>query len=148
MRPAGPHRRALILGAGALVCAGALASPAAAGVSDGRAEQVLSSWYRLLLELIRGTATYSPPVAARAFAGEEPFKSGGPIKTLRALGSLFPEPIHLVVAAGSSIREVSELRGKRVDIGLPNSGTRYDAVMVLAAYGLRSAVGPVGGYPH
>lgn len=68
MKPAGPHRRALILGAGALVCAGALASPAAAVVSDGRVEHVLSSWYRLLLELIRGTATYSPPVAARAFA--------------------------------------------------------------------------------
>lgn len=35
---------------------------------DDRATQVLSSWYKLLLELIRGTATYSPPVAARAFA--------------------------------------------------------------------------------
>lgn len=31
-------------------------------------EVVLKSWYRLVLELVRHTATYSPPVAARAFA--------------------------------------------------------------------------------
>jgi TRAP transporter TAXI family solute receptor len=92
------------------------------------------------LLLARGEADYAviqSDVAARAFAGEEPFKSSGPVKTLRALGSLFPEPIHLVVAADSPIREVPDLRGKRVDIGLPSSGTRYDAVMVLAAYGLQ-----------
>ncbi|MFD1808644.1 hypothetical protein ACFSHQ_12580 [Gemmobacter lanyuensis] len=32
------------------------------------AGQVLQTWYRLVLELVRHTATYSPPVAARAFA--------------------------------------------------------------------------------
>jgi membrane-associated phospholipid phosphatase len=32
------------------------------------AEAVLAQWYRLLIELIRNTATYSPPVAARSFA--------------------------------------------------------------------------------
>lgn len=31
-------------------------------------EQVLSNWYRLVLELVRHTPTYSPPVASRAFA--------------------------------------------------------------------------------
>ena len=31
-------------------------------------EAVLSGWYNLLLNLVRHTATYSPPVAARAFA--------------------------------------------------------------------------------
>ena len=90
--------------------------------------------------LARGEADYAviqSDVAARAFAGEEPFTRGGPVTTLRALGSLFPEPIHLVVATGSPIRAVSDLRGKRVDIGLPSSGSRYDALMVLAAYGLQ-----------
>lgn len=33
-----------------------------------RAEEVLRSWYRLMLELVRHTPTYSPPVASRAFA--------------------------------------------------------------------------------
>jgi TRAP transporter TAXI family solute receptor len=91
--------------------------------------------------LARGEADYAviqSDVAARAFAGEEPFTRGSPVKTLRALGSLFPEPIHLVVPATSPIRKVADLRGKRVDIGLPSSGTRYDAVMVLEALGLHT----------
>jgi membrane-associated phospholipid phosphatase len=32
------------------------------------AEVVLARWYKLVLELVRHTATYSPPVASRAFA--------------------------------------------------------------------------------
>lgn len=94
-----------------------------------------------VLLLARGEADYAlvqSDVAARAFAGEEPFTRGNPVTTLRALGGLFPEPIHLVVPPGSAIREVSDLRGKRVDIGMPSSGTRYDAVMVLEAYGLKA----------
>ena len=31
-------------------------------------EEVVLKWYRLILELVRHTATYSPPVASRAFA--------------------------------------------------------------------------------
>ncbi|MGL6182317.1 MAG: vanadium-dependent haloperoxidase, partial [Aestuariivirga sp.] len=31
-------------------------------------EAVLRTWYKLVLELVRHTATYSPPVASRAFA--------------------------------------------------------------------------------
>jgi TRAP transporter TAXI family solute receptor len=111
------------------------------GKSKVRNRETEGSVQNALL-LARGEADYAviqSDVAARAFAGEEPFTRGGPVKTLRALGSLFPEPIHLVAAAGSPIREVSELRGKRVDIGLPSSGTRYDALMVLEAYGLRTS---------
>jgi hypothetical protein len=31
-------------------------------------EAVLSNWYRLVLELVRHTPTYTPPVASRSFA--------------------------------------------------------------------------------
>ena len=74
-------------------------------------------------------------VAAMAAAGEGPF-GGGAITSLRALGSLFPEPVHIVVPAAAAIRTVGDLRGKRVAIGPPDSGTRADAVAVLAAHGL------------
>ena len=40
--------------------------PAQAG-SVG-ADKVIRDWYRLVLELVRHTPTYSPPVASRAFA--------------------------------------------------------------------------------
>jgi hypothetical protein len=33
-----------------------------------RPEEVVSNWYRLVLELVRHTPTYSPPVASRSFA--------------------------------------------------------------------------------
>lgn len=45
-----------------------LAAPAFAA-NDGAANgQMLRTWYRLVLELVRHTPTYSPPVASRAFA--------------------------------------------------------------------------------
>jgi TRAP transporter TAXI family solute receptor len=75
-------------------------------------------------------------VAAMAIAGEGPFARGGALTSLRALGSLFPEPVHVVVSARSSIRTVADLRGKKVDLGMPNSGTRFNALKVLGAYGL------------
>jgi hypothetical protein len=49
----------------ALVAASAVA-PASA--SDGAAAEPIRNWYRLTLELVRHTPTYSPPVASRAFA--------------------------------------------------------------------------------
>jgi TRAP transporter TAXI family solute receptor len=42
----------------------------------------------------------------------------------------------VVVAARSPIKTVAELRGKRVGIGLPDSGTRENALAVLLAHGL------------
>jgi membrane-associated phospholipid phosphatase len=53
--------------AAALVVCLAMAMPAIAQDSDARARAALDGWYRLVLELVRHTPTYSPPVAARAF---------------------------------------------------------------------------------
>lgn len=52
--------RRLILAA----CVAVLAGPVAAAAP----EAVIADWYRLMLELVRHTATYSPPVASRSFA--------------------------------------------------------------------------------
>lgn len=38
------------------------------GVSAAEPAQVIQTWYRLVLELVRHTPTYTPPVASRAFA--------------------------------------------------------------------------------
>lgn len=50
----------------AMLCLAALPANAAAGPDDRAA--VLSNWYRMILELVRHTPTYTPPVASRAFA--------------------------------------------------------------------------------
>ena len=90
--------------------------------------------------LARGEADYAiiqGDVAAAAVAGTDVFSRGGPLDGLRAVGGLFPEPIQVVVAASSPIRDIAELRGRRVSVGTAESGTRYDAVAVLEAYGLK-----------
>ena len=60
-----PTRRRFLQGAAAC---GLAALPLPALAETRAAEAVLAQWYRLLIELIRNTATYSPPVAARSFA--------------------------------------------------------------------------------
>lgn len=42
--------------------------PGPASAQDERATSALRTWYRLTLELVRHTPTYSPPVASRSFA--------------------------------------------------------------------------------
>lgn len=56
---------------------------------------------------------------------------------LRVLANLYPETVHLVVRRGSSITDIRELAGKRVSIDRTGSGTRFNAEIILAAYGLR-----------
>ncbi len=40
----------------------------AAAAASALPDDILDNWYRLILELVRHTPTYSPPVASRAFA--------------------------------------------------------------------------------
>jgi TRAP transporter TAXI family solute receptor len=91
------------------------------------------------LLLGRGQADYGiiqSDVAWLAASGAGPFAAEGPLAKIAALGSLYPEPVHIVVSASSPIRGVEDLRGKRVDIGTPQSGTRLDAVGLLEAHRL------------
>ncbi len=50
----------------AAIALGLLAAPA--GAAPDEAAGILRQWYRLVLRLVRHTATYSPPVASRSFA--------------------------------------------------------------------------------
>jgi TRAP transporter TAXI family solute receptor len=91
------------------------------------------------LLLGRGHADFAvlqSDVAWLAVSGAGPFAIDGPLKRIAALGSLYPEPIHIVVSAKSDIRGVEDLRGKRVDLGTPQSGTRINALSVLQASGI------------
>jgi uncharacterized protein len=74
-------------------------------------------------------------VAART-TGAALLKSRGALRNLRAIAGLYPEDIHVVVRAESSIRALQDLKGKRVALGEPESGTLADARLVLEAAGL------------
>jgi TRAP transporter TAXI family solute receptor len=91
---------------------------------------------RLLHEGLADIGMVQSDVAAMAAAGDGIFASQGAMPQLRALGSLFPEPIQVLVAADSPLDGVAALRGKRVEIGQPDSGARINAVAVLAAHGI------------
>jgi hypothetical protein len=75
-------------------------------------------------------------VAYWAYRGEELFLTGGPLKSLRAIANLYPETIHLVVRADAGIATVADIKGKRISVDRPGSGTRVDAQLVLRAFGL------------
>ncbi len=59
-----------------------------------------------------------------AFNGTDKFKDQGPFKELRAVFSVHPEPVTIVARKEANIKNVQDLKGKRVNIGNPGSGTR------------------------
>lgn len=58
------------------------------------------------------------------------------LSNLRALGSAYPNAIHLVTIEGSGITSLSDLEGKRVSMGAPGSGTEVSAAAILEANGI------------
>lgn len=71
-----------------------------------------------------------------AYSGTEIFSKTESIRNLRAIGSLYRESFHLVARKGSGIKTVADLRGKRISLDEPGSGTLVDARIILEAYGL------------
>jgi TRAP transporter TAXI family solute receptor len=55
---------------------------------------------------------------------------------LRAILSIYPEYVHVVVSPAAGVSSVAELRGKRVALGPDGSGTEANALQVLEVHGL------------
>ncbi len=53
-----------------------------------------------------------------------------------AMAALYPEAVHLVVAADGDIHNIEDLKGKRVSIGAAGSGTSVNALQILELAGL------------
>ncbi|RZB31798.1 MAG: uncharacterized protein SRB1_01417 [Desulfobacteraceae bacterium Eth-SRB1] len=64
------------------------------------------------------------------------WKDKGPQKDLRAVFSIHPESVTLVAAVDAGIKNIIDLKGKRVNIGNPGSGQRQNAIDALTAVGL------------
>ncbi len=61
------------------------------------------------------------------------------VEKLRLIANLYPESIHLVARKDAGIASVADLRGKRVSLDEPGSGTLVDAKIILEAFGLSEA---------
>lgn len=91
---------------------------------------------RLLRDRKVSLALAQGDAALDAYAGTGNFFGEGPYETLQAIGSLYPEPMHVLVRVDSGVRTLDGLKGKRVAIGLPGAASRTTAVRVLEAHGL------------
>lgn len=89
---------------------------------------------RLLANKDADFALMQNDIAFYADRGEGMFDAT--IDNLRGVVSLYPEVCQIVARAGSGIKSVSDLRGRKVSIGAPGSGTEMNARQILQAYGL------------
>lgn len=103
---------------------------AVAQVSNGSVANVEGlAARRIELGLIQGN------VADEAFRGTGAF-ARRPVPELRAVAALFVEALHVVARAGSGISSFRDLKGRRVSLDEPGSGTLQDARAALAAHGM------------
>ena len=74
-------------------------------------------------------------VAAYAIDGVNNFE-GKKVDAIQALGSLYPETVQIITTDKSGIKTVTDLKGKKVSVGAPGSGTYVSAEQILEVYGL------------
>jgi len=78
-------------------------------------------------------------VATWAQKGTGLFEGKPNVPGLRLIANLYPESVHVVVRKGSGVKSVADLKGKRVALDEPGSGTLVNARAILAAYGVKEA---------
>jgi hypothetical protein len=78
-------------------------------------------------------------VATWAQKGTGIYEGKPNVPGLRLIANLYPESVHVVVRKGSGIKSVADLKGKRVALDEPGSGTLVNARAILAAYGIKEA---------
>jgi TRAP transporter TAXI family solute receptor len=68
---------------------------------------------------------------------ESGFKTA--LKKLRGVAGIYPNYIQIVASADSGIKTLADLKGKRISVGAPKSGTELNARAILKAAGLSYA---------
>jgi TRAP transporter TAXI family solute receptor len=70
-----------------------------------------------------------------AYNGTSKFKDKGPFKKLRAVFSVHAEPVTIIARDDSGVSNITDLKGKRMNIGNPGSGTRGTWEVIEKALG-------------
>src|SRR5690606_21716429 len=76
--------------------------------------------------------------AKAAYEGTGSTRSLGAFASLRALGALYPEYVHIVVKGESEAKTASDLRNARIAMGPAGSAVRATLERILAAHGLEA----------
>src|SRR6187397_3386067 len=75
-------------------------------------------------------------INAWAYTGTGIYEGKSKVEELRVIANLFPESVHVVVRKGLGIKSLADLKGKRVSIDEPGSGSIVNARALLAAFGV------------
>jgi len=71
-----------------------------------------------------------------AWKGQEEAGFKTPLKKLRTIAAMYSNYIQIVASADSGIKTLADLKGKRISVGAPKSGTELNARAILKAAGL------------
>jgi TRAP transporter TAXI family solute receptor len=71
-----------------------------------------------------------------AWKGDEEAGFKTPLTNLRAISAIYPNYIQIVASKDSGIKTLADLKGKRISVGAPKSGTELNARAIFAAAGL------------
>ncbi|RPH64082.1 MAG: TAXI family TRAP transporter solute-binding subunit [Burkholderiales bacterium] len=71
-----------------------------------------------------------------AWKGNEEVGFKTPLNKLRGIAGVYPNYVQIVASADSGIRTLADLKGKRVSVGAPKSGTELNARAIFKAAGM------------
>src|SRR5436309_6147565 len=71
-----------------------------------------------------------------AWKGNEEAGFKTPLKKLRGIAAVYPNYIQIVARADSGIKTLADLKGKKISVGAPKSGTELNARVILGAAGI------------
>ena len=90
-----------------------------------------------LLQAGRGELAFSLGDSVEdAWNGVEDAGFKAPLKRLRAIAGTYNNYIQIVASAESGIKTLEDLKGKRISVGAPKSGTELNASAIFKAAGL------------
>ncbi len=90
-----------------------------------------------LLQAGRGEIAFTLGDALNeAWKGNEEAGFKTPLKKLRTVAAIYPNYIQIVASADSGIKTLADLKGKRVAVGAPKSGTELNARDILKGAGM------------
>lgn len=90
-----------------------------------------------LLQAGRGELAFAlGDSVADAWKGDAEAGFKAPLKKLRAIAGTYPNYIQIVASQESGIKSLEDLKGKRISVGAPKSGTELNARAIFKAAGL------------
>jgi hypothetical protein len=78
-------------------------------------------------------------VQFNAVKGLAQFKDGGAHSDLRAVFSVYPEPLTVLARKEAGVTKFEDFKGKRFNVGNPGSGTRDTITTLMTAMGMKTS---------